>query len=335
MALEAYLEAVEAELDRSVALRTGSPPLLLGMIRYHMGWVDQTFRPSHGDSGKRIRPLLLLLAAESVGGRWEQAVPAAVAVELLHNFTLIHDDIEDRDTLRRGRPTLWSLWGIPQAINAGDALFAIAYRALLGLSEREVRHDSVLIALSRYTEAVIGITEGQCMDLAFEDMPSVDEGTYLRMVEGKTARLIGLSAELGGIIAGAPEPVSTSLREFGEALGMAFQMLDDVLGLWGDPQETGKPVGSDLLNRKKTFPIIHGIRHNAELRDLLARPELEPEHVRRAMEALAGTESRAHTESRAAQHHRQAVEALDRAGSAGPAREALLALAERLLARQR
>ena len=332
---DAYLPAIEAELRRSVTLQTDSPPLLLGMIRYHLGWVDQEFRPAQSDSGKRIRPALLLLSAESAGGRWEQALPAAAAVELLHNFTLIHDDIEDRDTLRRGRPTLWTLWGIPQAINAGDALFAISYRALLALQGGGVPPERVLSALRRYTETIIGITEGQCMDLDFEDATSIDETTYLKMVEGKTARLIGLAAELGGIIAGAPAPVASSLRTFGEALGMAFQMLDDILGLWGDPRDTGKPVGSDLRKHKKTLPILHGMLHSPALRALLTEPELGPGDVRHAMEELAATGSRAHAEARAAEYHRQAREALDRAGVIGPAREALVGLAERLLARQR
>lgn len=332
---EVYLQAIEAELQARVAAQAGGPPLLLGMIRYHMGWIDQDFQPFEGESGKRIRPLLLLLAAESVGGRWEQALPAAASVELLHNFTLIHDDIEDRDTLRRGRPTLWSLWGIPQAINAGDALFAISCRTLLALPEQGVPHPQVVRALRHYSEAVIGITEGQCMDLAFEDTWSVDEETYLRMVQGKTARLLGLSAELGGLIAGAPDQALAALREFGEAMGMAFQMLDDVLGLWGDPSETGKPVGSDLQNRKKTYPIIHGMQHSAPLRALLASSDLGPNAVTRAMQELAATGSRAYTESAAARYHHQAVRALDRAGTAGPARDDLLALAERLLLRQR
>ncbi|MCU0521299.1 MAG: polyprenyl synthetase family protein [Anaerolineae bacterium] len=330
-----YASAIEAELRRNVALQTDGPPLLLGMIRYHMGWVDQEFRPTQGATGKRIRPAVLLLAAESVGGCWERALPAAAAVELLHNFTLIHDDIEDRDTLRRGRPTLWSLWGIPQAINAGDALYAMSYRALLSLADHGVPHDRVVIALSRYTEAVVGITEGQCLDLAFEDMPLVDEASYLKMVAGKTARLTGLAAELGAVVVGSQASVTASLRVFGEALGMAFQMLDDILGLWGDPSDTGKPVGSDILKHKKTLPILHGLLHSAELRDLLARPELGPGDVQRAMDELAVTRSRAHTEARAAEYHRQALEALDAAVASGPAREVLVGFAEQLLARQR
>jgi geranylgeranyl diphosphate synthase type I len=332
---ETALPVLEAEMRSIVNRHTGSPSLLLGMIRYHMGWVDQEFRPAQGNHGKRIRPLMLLLASEAAGGTWTQALPAAAAVELLHNFTLIHDDIEDRDALRRGRPTLWSIWGVPQAINAGDALFAISYEALLTLRERAVGDGQIVAAVTRYTEAVIGITEGQSMDLAFEDTASVDETTYLKMVEGKTARLLGLAAELGGIVAGAPDQATTALREFGEALGMAFQMLDDVLGLWGNPLETGKPVGSDLLNRKKTLPIIHGIRNSRDFRDLLQAPELGPTEVARAIAELDAAGSRAHAERLAVAYHAQASEALDRAGGTGSAREAMVELAEHLLTRRR
>lgn len=332
---EIILSEIEAELQRAVTLPTGHPALLLGMVRYHMGWLDAAFEPVRSDSGKRIRPIVLLLATESVGGDWHKALPAAAAIELLHNFTLIHDDIEDRDTVRRGRPTLWSLWGIPQAINAGDALFAISYRALLALPERGVPHPIVVTAAQRYTETIIAITEGQCMDLAFEETLRVDEATYLQMVEGKTARLFGLAAELGALVAGAPEASALALRRYGEALGMTFQMLDDILGLWGDPQETGKPVGSDLQKRKKTLPILHGITHSAPLSDLLAQPELSAADRQVALEELERTGSRAHAETRATEYHRVALEALEQSGASGPAREALEELATRLLTRQR
>lgn len=332
---ETYLPEIEAELQRAVTLSPGHPALLRGMVGYHMGWLDTAFEPTQGNSGKRIRPTLLLLAAESVGGDWRKALPAAAAIELLHNFTLIHDDIEDRDTVRRGRPTLWSLWGIPQAINAGDVLLAISYRVLLALPGRGVPHETVVTAAQRYTEAIIAITEGQCMDLAFEETARVDESTYLQMVEGKTARLLGLAAELGGLVAGAPEPTALALRRYGEALGMTFQMLDDILGLWGDPQETGKPVGSDLQKRKKTLPILHGMAHSAVLCDLLAQPDLSAGDVQAALGELERTGSRTHAETRAAEYHRVALEALDQSGASGPARDALAEIAARLLTRHR
>ena len=330
-----YLPALDAELRRVVDLRSDGPPLLYGMLRYHLGWVDSGFRPVQEDSGKRIRPVMLLLAAEASGGDWQQALPAAAAVELLHNFTLIHDDIEDRDTLRRGRATLWSIWGIAQAINAGDALFALSYLALLELTSRGTTPERVAAAAQQYTEAVISVTEGQCLDLAFEEEQIVDEAVYLEMIRGKTAALMGLAAELGGIIAGAPEGNPPALREFGEALGMAFQMNDDILGLWGDPAATGKPVASDIRKGKKTLPILHGLTESPALRDLLVLPAPTDVDVQHALKELDRVGSRAYAEDRAAGYHRQALEALDRSGGAGNAQQALRDLVQRLVNRAR
>jgi geranylgeranyl diphosphate synthase, type I len=353
-----YLSALELEMRRLVASEPSPAPLpnqgrgpaaaeaaspspydmqaqLYGMLRYHLGWVDEAFEPVTLDAGKRIRPLMLLFATQAQGGDWTQALPAAAAVELLHNFTLIHDDIEDRDETRRGRPTLWALWGIPQAINAGDALYAISYRGLISLQARDVPAQRALAALDRFTEVVISITEGQCLDLAFESQAGIEEATYLAMIGGKTAKLLGLAAELGGIIAGAPEPRLAALRAFGEALGMAFQMSDDILGLWGDPQQTGKPIGSDIRRGKKTLPIIHGVRSSDTLVALLSRDDLSDGDVSQALSELTRLGSRDYTEAQAARYHAQALEALEQTEGSGPTQEALRALAQRLLNRDR
>lgn len=330
-----YLPALEAEMQRLVAARASSPSLLYRMLHYHLGWADENLEPASIDGGKRIRPRLLLLATEAQGGDWEQALPAAAAIELLHNFTLIHDDIEDRDERRRGRPTLWTLWDVPQAINAGDALFAISYRALLGLADRDVPPARVIAALDRYSQTVLHITEGQSYDLSFETQEMVDEATYLTMISGKTAALLGLATELGAIIAGAPEANQSALREFGQALGKAFQMIDDLLGLWGDPAKTGKPVGSDLLKRKKTLPILHGMASSPALRRRLLSPDFGEADVAPALAELEASGSQAYTEARAETFHRQAHEALARSGGTGQAQETLTALADGLLHRRK
>ncbi len=214
----AYFPALDAEMRRLLVTQEDGPPLLYGMLRYHLGWLDRSFEPVQVDGGKHIRPLILLLAVQAQGEAWERAVGAAAAVELLHNFTLIHDDIEDQDSIRRGRETLWALWGIPQALNAGDALFALSYRGLIELVDHGVPADRVVLATSRFTETIIYITEGQCRDLEFETRARTDEPAYLEMVRGKTAALLGLSAELGGIIAGAsPDRSRRSARVWGGA----------------------------------------------------------------------------------------------------------------------
>jgi geranylgeranyl diphosphate synthase type I len=305
------------------------------MIAYHMGWVDESFSATSVDSGKRLRPLILLLVTEALGGDWRTALPAAAAVELLHNFTLVHDDIEDQDKLRRGRPTLWALWGIPQAINAGDALFALSYRSLLDLVEQGHPPMRVNQVITAFTDAVVHITEGQCLDLAFEDEQHVTEDAYLQMVGGKTAALIRLVAKLGALLADASVIRINSLETFGECLGLAFQMQDDLLGLWGDPLHTGKPVGSDIRKRKKTLPLIHGLATSAELRELLLEPELSNAQVDHALRLLELTGSREYVATRAQDYSDRATAALDRYPGQGQAFEALRQLTHRLLDRSK
>jgi geranylgeranyl diphosphate synthase type I len=305
------------------------------MLAYHLGWVDDTFQPEESDGGKRLRPIFLLLSCEAQGGEWQQALPAAAAVELLHNFSLIHDDIEDNDITRRGRSTLWTLWGEAQAINAGDALFAVAFKTLTRLQETGVVPEVVLDAQRRYLETTLALTEGQCRDLAFETLNEVSEEDYLRMVEGKTAALLGLCCELGGLIAGASPERIAALRAFGTNLGLSFQMQDDLLGLWGDTDVTGKAVGADLRQHKKTLPILHGLSQSEHLRRLLSHPVLDEESVLAAQKLLEEVGSRAYTEERAESYHVRALEALARTGGEGAAQETLRQLAERLLSREK
>lgn len=335
--LARYLPALETELRRIVSAPAEGPALLYGMLHYHLGWVDAAFQPLDADAGKRLRPVFLLLSCEAQGGDWEQALPAAAAVELLHNFSLIHDDIEDQDSMRRGRPTLWAVWGEAQAINAGDALFALAYRALLDLQRTAAPPERVLAALARFDRAALQLTEGQCLDMAFEKEAVVEEATYLRMVGGKTAALLGLAGELGGLLAGAPPERVTALHEFGFHLGLSFQMQDDVLGLWGDPARTGKPVGVDLRRGKKTLPILHGIAHAPQLRAQIEALNHAPTagDIACACAGLEAAGSRAYTETRAGDYQRQAMAALARSGGQGAAFTALRTLAERLLERDR
>ncbi len=330
-----YLPALEEEMSQAVTARPGSPRLLYGMLQYHLGWMDESLQPQKSDGGKRLRPVFLLLSCEAQGGDWKQALPAAAAVELLHNFSLIHDDIEDSDITRRGRATLWTLWGEAQAINAGDALFAIAFKALTRLQETGVPPAVVLEAQRRYLETTLSLTEGQCRDIAFEILDDVREEEYLRMVEGKTAVLLGLCCELGGLIAGAPGERVEALREFGLNLGLSFQMHDDLLGLWGNPERTGKPVGADLRQHKKTLPILHGLARSPALRRLLSQPVLDEATIAQAQQLLEAEGSRDYTQARAAAYHQKALDALARAQGEGVAQETLEALTARLLGRDK
>ncbi|MFM7172869.1 MAG: polyprenyl synthetase family protein [Caldilinea sp.] len=252
-----WLPALETKMRAVLACDDRATPLHYGMIHYHMGWVDSQFQPVTLPAGKRLRPLLCLMACQAVGGDPAQALPAAAAVEILHNFSLVHDDIEDGDVTRRHRPTLWSVWGVPQAINAGDAMFALAFAALQRLSTTQVAAAQQLAALQLFTDTSVALTEGQHLDMHFEQRRQVSVAEYLHMIEGKTAALIGASVALGGLVGG--DSTYVPLRRFGQSLGLAFQIQDDLLGIWGDPAVTGKAAGNDILRRKKSLPLLHAL----------------------------------------------------------------------------
>ena len=330
-----YLAAVESEM-RSL-LQPPTPALhdLYGYLCYHLGWADQKLQPANEQSGKQLRPLFCLLCCKACSGDWQRALPAAAAVELVHNFSLIHDDIEDSDTTRRGRPTAWTLWGIPQTLNAGDALYALSQLALLRLEKAGLPAEAVVDAARLLNETSLRLTEGQFLDIRFESCAQVNVEEYLAMIERKTAALLAASCELGALVAQAPPPQRHALRAFGLHLGLAFQIQDDILGIWGDPAVTGKPVGSDLIRRKKSLPILHGLAHSEALRTLLASPALAPADVERATRELEAVGSRQFCQERAEEHTAQALAALDAASLRGDAAVTLRDLALSLLGRER
>lgn len=324
-----FLPALEAEMRRQVA-----PPddlslsVFYGMLHYHLGWADADFQPAHVEAGKRIRPALTLLCCEAASGDWHSALPAAAAVELLHNFSLIHDDIEDGDPLRRGRPTLWKVWGNAQAINAGDALYALAHAALNRLSACGLRPEQVLACRQQFDRACLVLTQGQHLDLSFEGRASVTEAEYLRMIYGKTAALLETACRLGALAAGSER--HQHYADFGRELGLAFQIQDDLLGIWGDPQLTGKPAGNDLRNHKKSLPVAYGLDHSADLCRLYAQSEVD---IPAVMAELDRVGARLYVEQLAQRHHQQAVAALSDTAQDNEATAALQELADQLLHR--
>jgi len=253
-----------ARLDRALREAVEGPDLpLYTMARYQMGWVDRAGNPVAGDRGKTVRPTLCLLMCEALGGNPDHALPAAAGLELLHNFSLVHDDIMDQDHSRRGRPTVWDVWGVPQAIDAGDLMHVLATLSAL---RGPPGPDGPLLAAEAVAVLARGcsrMTEGQHLDIAFESRDDVTLDQYLGMVDGKTAALIGTAFELGAVFAGNNRDVRSACREYGRTLGTAFQIRDDILGIWGEPETTGKPVGSDLMRRKKTWPVVHAWHHAA------------------------------------------------------------------------
>lgn len=259
------LPAVErAMLDTLARAHTEQTAPLHEMLVYHLGLDIEA--GTGGSRGKRIRPLLVLLCCGAAHGEpdgWRRAIPAAAAVELLHNFSLIHDDIQDRSETRRGRPTVWVRWGIPQAINAGDAMYTLAYRALLDLRDR-TGAETALVAQEVLQDACLALTAGQFLDLDFETRMEVSLDEYWTMIGGKTAALLAACAELGALSAGAAGARRTAFRDFGRSLGLAFQAHDDLLGIWGEESRTGKSAAGDLAAGKKSLPILFGLAQGGE-----------------------------------------------------------------------
>ncbi len=341
-----WLPLVEEEMQQVLAARHPALAEHYGMMQYHMGWADDMLRPAAIPAGKQIRPLLCLLACDAVGGNPAGAVPAAAAVEILHNFSLVHDDIEDGDETRRHRPTLWAIWGVPQAINAGDGMFALAYTALLRAWGRFGTDDQspslggnglALETLERFTETCVGLTEGQHLDLSYEKREVVTVAEYLRMIEGKTAALIAGSVTLGALFGGADSETAQCLHRFGHNIGLAFQIQDDILGIWGDPTATGKAVGNDILRRKKSLPILYGLGNGAvgEQMRSLWRDRPSEETLPEALRLLDSIDARGWSEEQVRTHHDKGMQALNETLGERTASSLLSRLSNRLLQRQR
>lgn len=241
--------------------------------------------------GKMLRPFLVLKSCELVGGREEDALPSAAALELLHTFTLIHDDVMDNDAIRRGVPTVHAKWGLPIAIVAGDLLFSKVYEIVLGLTDRKrVSPERVLWILDRLTQATIKVCEGQILDVTFPNLEKVTENDYIVMIAKKTSELFKAAAEIGGLLGGAAPAEVERLGKFAFNAGLGFQITDDLLSLTAEEEDLGKPVGSDLREGKKTLPIIHALQHaTGEKRELILKAikrTLTPVEVSRIREIL-------------------------------------------------
>lgn len=267
-------------------------PELRPIAQYHLGWVDAEGRPTGGDGGKGVRPALALLSAEAVGAPSALGVPGAVAVELVHNFSLIHDDVIDGDEERRHRRTVWALFGVGRAVIVGDALLALAQQIVLDPGCLAVldgvaptTHDGAR-ASAAVADATAAMIAGQALDMAFESVPGVDVEGCIAMEAGKTGALLGCAASIGAILAGAPDEVVAALDQYGMELGLAFQAVDDLLGIWGDPLITGKPAWSDLRQHKKTLPVAAALAASGprveELSALLAEEHLGEAEIARA-----------------------------------------------------
>jgi geranylgeranyl diphosphate synthase type I len=337
--LERYLPPLEQALRDALPIPRPELGPHYSMMHYHLGWVDETFAPVTGSGGKRLRPLLCLLVTEAVGSPMERAMPAAVALELLHNFSLVHDDIEDHSATRRGRPTVWKVWGVPQATNVGDGLFALTRVALGRLADLDVPPARVLQVILTFDAACVALTEGQFMDMSFESRANVTLTEYLQMIQDKTATLIRIACRLGALIAGAPPEIVAHYTRFGESLGLAFQIQDDWLGVWGEESVTGKPVGDDIRERKKNYPVVWALEQLAAVDDgrlvaLHQREHMDQSTVQQILDILDAVGAKAHTQEAAQEYHDQALAALAATGIQNQAQTWLSDLARVLASRK-
>ncbi|MGH9128986.1 MAG: polyprenyl synthetase family protein [Acidimicrobiales bacterium] len=316
-------------LDRARALVTPVQREAVGRLsprirlaaEYHLGWCEADGRPVVGHGGKCIRPALALLSAEAVGSDAGLSLPGGAAVELVHNFSLVHDDLMDGDRERRHRPTVWAAFGIGPAILVGDALHALAHQLLL-----EVPGAQGVAASRALTEATAQMIAGQAEDMAFETAPSVSVERCLAMEAAKTGAILACASSIGAILAGAPAPTVAALHSFGMHLGMSFQAVDDLLGIWGDPATTGKPVAGDLRQHKQTLPVVAALASDSddivELSRLLRAVELSEAELCRAVELLEACGGKAVAASEARQHLDAALACLAQAPlDPGPAAE--------------
>lgn len=280
---------------------------------YHLGWTDAAGNEAGGGGGKAVRGALALLSAEAVGAPAQVGLPGAVAVELVHNFSLLHDDVIDGDLQRRHRPTVWAQFGVAGAVLTGDAMLALATEVLLDEGTPEaVRAASLLSVTTRE------LIHGQFADVAFERRYDVSLAQCLAMAEGKTGALLGTAASIGAVLAGAGEPAVSALARYGRHLGLAFQLVDDLLGIWGDPQTTGKPVLADLRQRKMSLPVTRALSSPGpaarELAAWYATTDDDEQSLRRAADLVEASGARAW----AATHVRRQVQCAHQALASQP-----------------
>jgi geranylgeranyl diphosphate synthase type I len=319
--LPTVLERYRTDIEQSVRrLLNSKPDGLYGMLRYHFGWLEADGRPASHALGKAVRPTLCLLTCEAVGGDWQRALPAAAALELIHNFSLIHDDIQDGDEQRHHRPTVWTIWGQAQAINAGDAACALSGIAMEQLRESGYLAETILTSWQLLNAATLRLVEGQYLDLAFEQRTNITVDEYLAMIARKTGALIEAAAHIGALLGEAEKPVVDYLRWYARALGLAFQIGDDLLGIWGQAAETGKPVAADLRRRKKSLPVVYALQQSSpEDKTLLARlyagsqRMLDDNEIEQALAVLERARAEEHTRDMLADYCSRAMLELERA----------------------
>jgi len=326
------LPTIESELQRQAA-RLNEPHLhpFYEMLTYHMGWTGEGAGPDA--TGKRIRPLIVLLVTASREPKWLCASPAAGAVELVHNFSLVHDDIQDNSDKRRGRTTIWKKWNMAQAINVGDALFVISDQAILDLS-KDYSADIVVKTARVIHDACLDLTRGQYLDMAYENRNDLSIEDYWKMIEGKTAALLSACTQVGAILGGTDDRTIEQYRIFGRDLGLAFQVQDDILGIWGNEALTGKSTAGDLVEGKNSLPILYGISQKGKFAQRWNASAIQPEEVAEVAQMLVSEGARDYAQHEAQRLTNQAIGTLDKINPKNEAGYALVDLTNKLLNRE-
>ncbi|MDD1754259.1 MAG: polyprenyl synthetase family protein [Methanothrix sp.] len=318
---------MDKELEKRAALITATIEKMLPVV--HPEGLYEAGRHLVDSGGKRLRPSMLLLAAEAAGGEPASLAPAAVSIELIHNFTLIHDDIMDNADVRRGRAAVHKLWGVPGAILAGDTLYSKAFQVL---GKTPAKPELILGAMNVLSGTCNAICEGQWLDMEFEKRDRVSEEEYMEMIEKKTGVLYGASASMGALLAGASDDVVRGLDEFGRLTGMGFQLQDDVLDLTAPEKILGKRRGGDLVEGKKTLIMIHAFAHGVNV-DVFGRKDATPEQIEKAISVLEKSGSIEYARSRSVEMVAKGKRALDVLPES-PAKALLLELADYMIRRR-
>ena len=337
---EPILAAIDAEMRAIRAEREPVAPLLWAIVDYQFGWdlppeaVEQRRRVA----GKKIRSLLMALVAQAVGGDYRPVLPAAAALELLHNFTLIHDDVMDDSPERRHRPAVWTRWGTAQAINVGDGLYALANVAMARLLRENIPAERIVRASEALSQACLWTCEGQVLDIDFETRERVLPDEYITMIAHKSGALIEAAARIGAPLSTDDEAVIAAYAEFARSLGIAFQIRDDALGIWGEETLTGKSATSDLRDKKKSYPVLVAFERaasddRATLQVLYTREVLDDNAIATVLAILERVGAEADTDRVAQAFYERALAALDRTGIANDTQSLVRRLAEFLIRR--
>ena len=344
--IDRYGESIQSALRSELSQ---SRSFVYDMLRYYMGWADETGAPVNATTGKAVRPTLCLFGCEAVGGTVSQAIPAAVALEFIHNFSLVHDDIQDEDETRHGRKTIWAVWGKPKALVAGNVLRVVADSALHGLIPSGVARSArapgldanrAVTAAQLLTEAYLEMIEGQYLDISFEGRHDIGMDDYRRMISRKTGALLRCSLNLGAAVGTDDAETVAAFRECGRALGYVFQIRDDVLGVWGQEDVTGKPVGADIRRKKNSYPVVYAMENAGDadgerLSGIYQKDDLDETDVASVLEVMDRVGVREHAGTEVSQWADIAMQALAPIELSPPARQEIEEFTHFLMVRDR